>query len=427
MRLLLKWVLVCAVLVGPLGAEQRFIVRILSGLLPLDSACLVLGCNVLEDLEAPDNQLFLITTPDGLVSTLIVDALSVVPGVLDIEPDLLVWVQQTTYQAPPALYDTQPVPYFGVEVEQGYVTQPAAQIVGIQHTQTTFGVAGTGTVAVIDTGVDTTQPVLQNVLVPGYDFTRNQPGGSENTDLNQSTVAVVDGEQPADVNSYTVATVGQPNASTLNTPQYADFGHGTMVSGIVHLVAPQAMIMPLKAFQANGSGYTSDILRAIYWGTNAGARVINMSFSTPKKSLEMSLAIDYATTVGVICVASAGNSGLKTLVYPAAFDNVIGVGSTSNENTLSTFSNYGPELVWVGAPGEGVITTYPFGAYAAAWGTSFSAPFVSGTVALLLQEQWTMGHSQAAAALAHATPINSNLGNGLLNTYLAVQAVSTNP
>ncbi len=427
MRLLLKWVLVCAVLVGPLGADQRFIVRILSGLLPLDSACLVLGCNVLEDLEAPDNQLFLITTPDGLVSTLIVDALSVVPGVLDIEPDLLVWVQQTTHQAPPALYDTQPVPYFGVEVQQGYVTQPAAQIVGIQQTQTTFGVAGTGTVAVIDTGVDTTQPVLQNVLVPGYDFTRNQPGGSENTDLNQSTVAVVDGEQPADVNGYTVATVGQPNASTLNTPQYADFGHGTMVSGIVHLVAPQAMIMPLKAFQANGSGYTSDILRAIYWGTNAGARVINMSFSTPNKSLEMSLAIDYATTLGVTCVASAGNSGLETPVYPAAFDNVMGVASTTNENTLSTFSNYGPKLVWVGAPGEGVITTYPFGAYAAAWGTSFSAPFVSGTVALLLQVQWTMVYSQAAAALAHATPINSNLGNGLLNSYLAVQAASTNP
>jgi subtilisin family serine protease len=427
MRLLLKWVLVCAVLVGPLSADQRFIVRILGGLLPLDSECLVLGCNVLEDLGAPDDQLFLITTPDGLVSTLIVDALSLVPGVLDIEPDLLVWVQQTTQQAPPALYDTQPVPYFGVDVQQGYVTQPAAQIVGIQRTQTTFGVAGTGTVAVIDTGVDTTQPVLQNVLVPGYDFTRNQPGGSENTDLNQSTVAVVDGEQPADVNSYTVATVGQPNASALNTPQYADFGHGTMVSGIVHLIAPQAMIMPLKAFQANGSGYTSDILRAIYWGTNAGARIINMSFSTPNKSLEMSLAIDYATAVGVICVASAGNSGLKTLVYPAAFDNVMGVGSTSNENTLSTFSNYGPKVVWVGAPGEGVITTYPFGAYAAAWGTSFSAPFVSGTVALLLQVQWTMGYSQAAAAIAHATPINSNLGNGLLNTYLAVQAASTNP
>ena len=195
-----------------------------------------------------------------------------------------------------------------------------------------------------------------------------------------------------------------------------------MVAGIVHLVAPEAMIMPFKVFHADGTGYTSDIVRAIYRATNAGARVINMSFSMPDSSKAVALAVNYATYAGVICVASAGNQDLKTLVYPAAFKNVMGVASTTNDDTRSTFSNYGQQLVWVAAPGEGIITTYPFGAYAATWGTSFSAPFVSGTVALLLQVRWNMGYSDAAEAIAHAKPINSDLGYGRLDIFLAAQA-----
>lgn len=423
MRLVMKGVLVCALLVGPLSADQRFIVRVLGGLLPLNNACALLGCTVVEDLAAPVDQLFLISTPDGPVSSLIVHLLSAVTGVVDIEPDLIVTVMQSSQPVPAALYDTQPVSYFGTDVRHGYVSQPAAQIVRIQDTQTSLGVAGTGTVAVIDTGVDPTHPVLQNVLVAGYDFTRNLQGfGSEDADLTQSTVAVVDSGGAPYVNGSTAATVSQPSASSLNTPQYAAFGHGTMVAGIVHLVAPQALIMPLKAFRADGTGYTSDILRAIYWATNAGARVINMSFSMPKPSVEMRLAVTYATTLGVICVAAAGNQGQQTLVYPAAFPNVIGVASTSNNDTRSTFSNYGQNLVWVAAPGEGIITSYPYGAYAATWGTSFSAPFVSGTVALMLNAQWNMAYSGVSKAVAHAVPIGSSLGNGRLDIFQAVQS-----
>jgi hypothetical protein len=72
-----------------------------------------------------------------------------------------------------------------------------------------------------------------------------------------------------------------------------------------------------------------------------------------------------------------------------------------------------------------IITVYPYGAYAATWGTSFSAPFVSGTVALLLQVRWNMYYSDAAEAIAHAKPINSDLGNGRLDTFRAVQAAQS--
>lgn len=443
MHLLPKGVLVCVLLIGPLGADQRFIVRMRGGMPALNNACSALGCTVIETLGAPDDQLHLITTPDGPVSTSIISQLSRVLGVVDIEPDLLVSLTNRGRLVPPVGYDAQPFPYFGVDVRHDYVSQPSAQIVRIQEAQRTFSAAGTGSVvAIIDTGIDPNHPAFTNVLVPGYDFTRNQEGfGPDQSTVgvvdrsgsgspHQSTVGVVDrsssdaahNEEPAFVDSYAVATGGQPGATALNNPQYAAFGHGTMVAGIVHLVAPEAMIMPLTAFQVDGTGYTSDILRALYRATSPGARVINMSFGTTNPSTELRLAVDYATARGVICVASAGDQSLETSVYPAAFDNVLGVASTTNDDSRSTFSNYGQKVVWIAAPGEGILTPYPFDVYAAASGTSFAAPFVSGTVALLLQVQWNLRYSDAAAAIAHAKPVNSDLGHGRLDTFLAVQA-----
>jgi subtilisin family serine protease len=264
--------------------------------------------------------------------------------------------------------------------------------------------------------------VLQSVLLPGYDFTRNQAGADEKGDISQSTTAVVDGSGTAVVSQSTTAVVDGGTAAVLNQPQYAAFGHGTMVAGVIHLTAPQAAILPLKAFRADGTGYASDVIRAIYYAVRNNAKVLNMSFSFASSSFELKTAIGFANVMGVISAASAGNDGRDTLVYPAAYRSmVMGVASTSNNDTLSTFSNYGPDLVWVAAPGEGVITLYPFGSYAATWGTSFSAPFVSGTAALLLGVQPYITQSQAAQALAQAQYISNATGNGRLDIYRAAQ------
>ena len=177
--------------------------------------------------------------------------------------------------------------------------------------------------AVIDTGVDRSHPVLQHVLVNGYDFTRNQWGGSELTDVNQS-MSGQNGGNPGWVNQFTMAVVNQSGESTFSQPQNAAFGHGTMVSGIVHLVAPSAHIMPLKAFHADGTGYLSDVLRALYFATQNYASVINMSFDFQTSSTELSKACKYSTTHGVVLVASVGNNGQHVIVYPAGLSNVMG-------------------------------------------------------------------------------------------------------
>src|SRR6267378_3579061 len=253
------------------------------------------------------------------------------------------------------------VPFYGSPVLSSYVNQPAVVLIGGPEAHQLA--TGAGIVAVIDTGVDPNHPVLKASLVPGFDFTRNLPGiPSEFADLGQSTASILD---------------------TRLVPQ--EFGHGTMVAGIIHLVAPAGRIMPLKAFEADGTAHLFDILRAIYYAVDHGAKVINMSFSTEQRSAELKRAINYAVSRGVICVSSAGNNGTKLRVYPAAFDDVLGVGSTSNLDARSTFSNFGDDDVKLAAPGEGIITTYPGGHYAAAWGTSFSTAFVSGGAALLLQ------------------------------------------
>jgi subtilisin family serine protease len=236
-------------------------------------------------------------------------------------------------------------------------------------------------------------------------------------------MAVLDQKQPVLVNQSSMAVLDQNTATMLQSPSYAAFGHGTMVSGIIHLVAPTAQIMPLKAFNADGSGYTSDVLRAIYYATQNGANILNMSFSFPTYSQEMLRAEYFANRKGVVSVASAGNDGKDVLVYPAAYLNlVMGIASTSNNDTLSSFSNYGADLVWVAAPGEGIVSTYPFGTYAAGWGTSFSAPFVAGGAALLLSVQPNLNEHMAAQGLSHAKWISSDLGNGRVDLYLAVGA-----
>ena len=406
-------------------SSTRLIVRDTLGLSGLNLTCLVLGCQVKQSIGDPSGQLFVITTPSLLNPVLFIAKLLLQPGISAVEIDQSVGTQAASAgSAPSYLSDRTAVSYYGSTVWEGYVTQPAVQLIRSDAAHSVYNATGAGaTVAVIDTGVDPDNPVLKPLLVSGYDFTRNSNGGSEKADVSQSTVAVLDNAQAAVVNQSTVAVLDQSTVAVLDTDNYAAFGHGTMTAGVVHLVAPRAKIMPLKAFKADGSGYASDVLRAIYYAVKNGADVLSMSFDFTTYSPELKNAINYANNNGAICVASAGNDGRQVSVYPAALANVIDVASTTNQDTQSSFTNYGAPPVWLAAPGEAIMTTYPWGSYAAGWGTSFSAPLVSGTAALLAGINSNITQSQAANALSYSQPISvPSLNNSRLDVYKAVQS-----
>ena len=408
--------------------QQGVIVRTNLGLLGLKNVCLSNGCSVVGNLDGNVGQVFLVRPAQGLLPQLLANVLNLVNGILDAEPDQTLTIppnvnnQATASTAPQGLWDNAPVNYYGTTVTHGYVNQPAAQIIRVAQAHSVFNVSGAGIVADIDTGVDPNHPALQGVLLPGYDFTRNQPGGSELNDISMSAPPPCPTCAAAYVNQHTAAMLDQHTAAMLDGSQYAAFGHGTMVMGVIHLVAPTAKLLPLKSFSANGNGSLSNILAAIYYAVQNHANVINMSFDLTSSSTELADAINYANSHNVIMAASSGNDGKQEMVYPAGLQNVMGVASTNNQDQRSTFSNYGNQIVWVAAPGEGVITTYPFATYAAGWGTSFSSPMVAGTASLLVNMQSGASENQASWAVAHAKWIGVNMGNGRLDVYGSLSA-----
>ena len=412
----------------PARADNRFIVRSTLGTRALTQLCLLQSCTVVTAIDGTLNQVFLLTTPTAIDPTIFLTLLRNTPGIVNAQLDQvlsLVGGLNTVTTPPSSLTDSTPVNYFGTTVWNGYANQPASGIVHVQDAQTTFQVSGKGIVADIDTGVDPNHPALKSVLLAGYDFTRNQPGGSEMTDFTSPAPSPCPSCQPAIVNQSTAAVLDQSTAAVLDgNLQYAAFGHGTMVMGVIHLVAPNAQLLPLKAFHSDGTGYLSDILRAIYFAAQNNANVINMSFDFKTSSQELSSALDYLNKLNIICAASAGNDGAMETVYPAALQtDVMGVASTSDLDTRSPFSNFGNAIVWVAAPGEAIITTYPFGTYSAGWGTSFSAPFLSGGAALLRALRTDINQSLASAAVAHAQFVGADMGNGRLDLLMALTAL----
>lgn len=416
-------------LASPAAAQNRYIVRTSGGLGSVLNLCSLLGCQVNGSLDGNINQTFLVSSSKNLVVNLLnftVNLVDSLLGIQSIEPDSVLPIPQPSLNGiSSGLSDTSLVNYYGTMVTHGYAAQPAAQIIRLTDAQNGFNVGGSGIVAVIDTGVDPTHPVLSPVLLPGYDFTRNQAGASEWPDVastGMSTTTSSNG-QPAMVQQSSAAILDQSSAAILDGSPYVAFGHGTMTSGLVHLVAPNAKILPLKAFSSNGTGNLSNIVAALYYAVQNKANVVNMSFDLSYSSPALSQAISYANRAGVVLVAAAGNESTSARVYPASISNsVVGIASTTDWDTRSSFSNYGAADVWIASPGENVISTYPGGTYGSESGTSFSSPLVAGTVALMLSVKQPINQSQAASALSHARVLTSDLNHGRLDAYQALSA-----
>jgi len=267
-----------------------------------------------------------------------------------------------------------------------YAEQWAPATIRLPEAQTVTRGAGV-TVAVLDTGVDATHPVLAGKTMAGYDF----------VDM--------------DTDPAEVGTAG------LN----AGFGHGTHVAGLVALVAPDATIMPLRVLDPDGLGNIWVLAEALKYAidpdgnpaTDDGADVINLSLSTTRRTnLLAELVAAVACTEepsggdgeaagedgeageseeceatggqGALVAAAAGNSSAWTPEYPAG-EGVAGsvaVGASTETDELVSFSNRG-DWVTVLAPGEQIISSVPGGGYGVWSGTSMATPLVAGEAALI--------------------------------------------
>ncbi len=248
-------------------------------------------------------------------------------------------------------------------------------------------------VAVLDSGVDRGHPALAGRLLPGFDFVDFDADPSE------------EGQQGD-----------------------AGYGHGTHVASLVAQVAPQALIMPIRVLDTDGTGnvwvLAEGLLHAVDPDgdptTDDGAHVINLSLGTtrPTELLEEIAEIarcdnedgdldddeDDATRCaiagGAVVVSAAGNSGDATPYYPAAEEQegAIAVAASTESNALATFSTRG-EWVQVAAPGDKIYGAIPGNRWGVWSGTSMAAPMVAGSVALLRARHPDWGPEQVVEQL----------------------------
>ena len=172
-------------------------------------------------------------------------------------------------------------------------------------------------------------------------------------------------------------------------------GHGTCVANIIATnwnanaiagVAPDVRIRSYKCFKmvdGKSKAAASDVKTAIDTAVADGCKVINMSLGSPQASETIEMAVNRANVRGAIIIAAAGNDGDATMNYPAAFGNVIGIGSVDKESKVSTFSNRNTSVFAV-APGTEVPLGISGNSIMLGNGTSFSAPTVAAIAALCL-------------------------------------------
>ena len=321
--------------------------------------------------------------------------------------------------------------FYGSTVLKSYADQPALAVAHVNEARSLSTGAG-ARVAYIDTGVDFYHPALRPWLDPGADLVFNRTA-SELDGLSQQMASLLDQQMTSLLDKRFFFALNQQMASLLDGDDGSDafpsaLGHGTLVAGIIHLIAPEARIAPIKAFDAYGNTDLFTIVAAVYRAKDLGVDVLNMSFSISDDSEALQKAIADAHAAGISTVASVGNDSRDARdLYPAAYGQVIGVAATDFNDRLASFSNYG-KAVSIAAPGAWVVSTVPGGRYAAAWGTSFSAPFVSGTIALLAS-QGPRGNSDSSLVVTTADGIDQlnpglerKLGKGRVNVRQALKS-----
>ena len=236
-------------------------------------------------------------------------------------------------------------------------------------------------VAVVDSGVDPTQPDLQGALVPGADFVDSSGDTSDG------------------------------------------FGHGTMVAGVIASrpnngvggagICWTCRVMPIKVLDSSGAGTASAIADGIRWAADNGANVISMSFVLTGPDPGVESAIAYAHDHGVLVVAAAGNYGTDSPTYPASYPDVVSVAAIDQSSALYPWSTHGT-WVTLAAPGC-TVTTALGGQFGTFCGTSEAAPLVAGLAGLALSAGNGSAADVEAALEQTADPLPGLVGSGRID------------
>lgn len=274
-------------------------------------------------------------------------------------------------------------------------------------------------VAVIDTGIDYKHEDLKaNIWIN----TKETPSNGIDDDGN----GYID-----DVNGWDFA-YGD------NDPMDGD-SHGTHCAGTIAAqgnnsigvagVNWSAKLMPVKVLDDLGGGYNFDIYNGIIYAVTNGAKVTSNSYGGGGATSLMASALNTALKKGTLFVAAAGNESMSKASYPAyyskTYKNVIAVASTSEDDTLSTFSNYG-DGVDLAAPGRNILSTTPKQTYSTFSGTSMAAPHVAGLASLLWASQPSKSFDQIREAIEKSVDVLPRLGgkvatSGRLNAKSAYE------
>lgn len=341
---------------------------------------------------------FLLATPPGTNADQIVDLMSADPN--------LEYVELNFITGDPESGSTDRIYGWGGQNDEDYRGQDAVKKLGLQEAHAYSRGAG-ALVAILDTGVQLAHPQLVASLDGrGFDFVDNDPYPED-----EANGIDDDGDGQVD----------------------EGYGHGTHVAGIVHLVAPEAGILPLRVLDSDGRGNSFRTAAAILYAAHNGAGVANLSLGTVNPSALFQDVVNEAARMGVLIVAATGNLDSDIRQYPAAQSCAVAVTSvSSNNNKKSSFSSYG---AWVDlvAPGEYISSTYPLSGYAWASGTSMATPFVAGQAALLqsLDPQITL--DQIGALLGGTArpvdavnlPYRGLLGRGHIDLPASLQSLQS--
>ena len=211
-------------------------------------------------------------------------------------------------------------------------------------------------------------------------------------------------------------------------------GHGSHVAGIIAAVAdnaiggsgvaPQSRILPIRVLDAQGSGDSKDVSKAVRFAVDSGVKVINLSLGGSTESTSLTAAIQYATDRNVLVVAAAGNGAADSPPkWPGASDLTIAVTAVDRNNSVTSFDQRG-DYIDLAAPGASILSTAS-NDYKIQSGTSMAAAFVTGAAALLFAAQPSITAAQVRDILQRtATDIgapgrDTTFGYGLINLVAA--------